>query len=143
MIAIAYSIERNKKAYYSALERANKQNEITEWLLYFAETTLAAQHYTQSWIDFLINKARLYDRLRGQLNPRQEKALARMFREGPVGFTGGLSAEKYIGITGASRATATRDLLDLVSKGGLLKRGELKHTRYHLNLDYIISSLKL
>lgn len=139
LIAIAYSIERNKKAYYSALERANKQNEITDWLVYFAETTIAAQHYTQSWIEFLINKAKFYDRLRGQLNPRQEKALARMFREGPDGFTGGLSAEKYIGITDASRATATRDLQDLVIKGGLLKSGELKGSRYHLNLDYIIS----
>ena len=85
----------------------------------------------------MINKAKLYDRLRGQLNPRQEKVLARLFREGPEGFIGGLSAEKYIGITGATRATATRDLQDLVSKGALLRRGERKHTRYLLNLETI------
>lgn len=29
-----------------------------------------------------------------------------MFREGPSGFKGGLSAEKYISLTGISRATA-------------------------------------
>lgn len=133
LIALAYTIERNKKAYYAALEQANKHNEITDWLVYFAETTIAAQLYTQNWIEFLIHKAKVYDRLRGQLNSRQEKTLARMFREGPDGFTGGLSAERYIGITGASRATATRDLQDLVSKGGLLKSGELKHSRYQLN----------
>jgi Fic family protein len=135
LIAIAYTIERNKKAYYSALERANKQNEITAWLIYFAETVINAQSYTATWIDFLIRKTKLYDRLRGQINPRQEKALSRMFREGPDGFTGGLSAEKYIGITGAPRATATRDLQDLVSKEALLRRGERKHTRYLLNLE--------
>ncbi|MDO9046845.1 MAG: hypothetical protein Q7U66_03805 [Methylobacter sp.] len=122
---------------YSALERANKQNEITACLIYFAETIINAQKYTAAWIDFLIKKARLYDRLRGQINPRQDKVLAGMFREGPDGFTGGLSAEKYIGITGAPRATATRDLQDLVSKGALLRHGERKHTRYFLNLEFV------
>ncbi|MDO9270367.1 MAG: Fic family protein [Methylobacter sp.] len=137
LIAIAYAIERDKKAYYSALERANKQNEITAWLIYFAEMVLNAQNHTATWIDFLIKKARLYDRLRGQINPRQEKVLTRMFREGPDGFIGGLSAEKYIGITGAPRATATRDLQDLAGKGALLRHGERKHTRYFLNLEFV------
>lgn len=134
LIAIAYTIERNKKAYYTALEQANRRNEITPWLIYFADMVLTAQSYTATWIEFLISKAKLYDRLRGQLNPRQEKVLARLFREGPEGFKGGLSAEKYIGITSAPRATATRDLQDLVSKGALLRQGERKHTRYLLNL---------
>jgi len=53
---------------------------------------LNAQRYTTTWIEFLISKAKLYDRMRGQLNPRQEKVLARLFREGPEGFIGGLSA---------------------------------------------------
>jgi Fic family protein len=141
LIAIAYTIERNKKAYYSALEQANKQNEITAWLIYFAETIINAQSYTATWIDFLIKKAKFYDRLRGQMNPRQEKALARMFREGPDGFVGGLSAEKYIGITGAPRATATRDLQDLVSKEALIRHGERKHTRYLLNLEFIWNTI--
>jgi Fic family protein len=137
LITFAYTIERNKKAYYSALERANKQNEITAWLIYFAKMVLTAQNHTAAWIDFLIKKAKLYDRLRGQVNPRQEKVLVRMFREGPDGFIGELSAEKYIGITGASRATATRDLQDLVGKGALLRHGERKHTRYLLNLEFV------
>ncbi|MGZ4955577.1 MAG: Fic family protein, partial [Methylobacter sp.] len=137
LIAISYTIERDKKAYYNALEQANKQTEITAWLLYFADMVINAQSYTATWIDFLIKKAKLYDRLRGQINPRQEKALTRMFREGPDGFTGGLSAEKYIGITGAPRATATRDLQDLVGKGALLRHGERKHTRYLLNLESV------
>ena len=135
LIAIAYTIERNKKAYYTALEQANSRNEITPWLTYFATLVLDAQRYTATWIEFLINKAKLYDRLRGQLNPRQEKVLTGLFREGPEGFIGGLSAEKYIGITGAPRATATRDLQDLVGKGALLRCGERKYTRYLFNLE--------
>ena len=42
---------------------------------------------------------------RGTLNQRQEKVVARMFREGIDGFKGGLSAENYISITGTSRAS--------------------------------------
>lgn len=53
-----------------------------------------------------------------------------MLREGPEGFQGGLSAGKHITITGASPATATRDLADLVSKAALIRTGERRHARY-------------
>ena len=72
------------------------------------------------------------DRLRGRLNARQEKALLRILREGPEGFTGGLSAGNYMTITGTTPATARRDLVDLVSKGALTRTGERRYTRYHL-----------
>ena len=71
----------------------------------------------------------------GNLNPRQEKVLLRMFAEGPDGFAGGLSTKNYIAFTKASRATATRDLTDLTAKKALRKTGKLRHTRYWLNLD--------
>ena len=134
VIALSHTISKNRPAYYRALEENNQQLEITGWLVYFAQTILEAQRYTQRFVDFLIEKTKLYDRLRGQLNPRQEKALARMFREGLEGFKGGLSADNYLKITGASKATATRDLQDLVEKRALRKTGELKHTRYWLNI---------
>ena len=57
-----------------------------------------------------------------------------MFREGPAGFQGGLSAENYINLTGTSRATATRDLQQLIEMGALTRTGERKGTRYWLNL---------
>jgi Fic family protein len=135
LIALSQTIQKNQKSYYEALQRSNRNNEITAWLLYFADTVLQGQDTTQRMIDFLIQKTKLYDRVRGQLNERQEKALARIFREGLEGFKGGLSAENYISITGAARATATRDLQDLVDKGVLIRTGALKSTRYHLNIE--------
>ncbi len=134
LIALSLTIQNRKKHYYKALEDNNKDLEITDWLIYFAETILEAQTYSQSFIDFLIHKTKLYDRLRGQLNERQDKVLARMFREGVEGFKGGLSAENYIAITNTSRATATRDLQDLVEKQALRRIGERKYTRYYLNI---------
>jgi Fic family protein len=135
LIALAYTIERERKAYYDALERNNKDIEIADWLLYFADTVIDAQRNTINRVDFYVAKARLYGTLRGQLNERQEKVLARMFKEGIDGFKGGLSAENYISIAKTSRATTTRDLQDLLQKGALTKTGELRHTRYHLNIS--------
>jgi Fic family protein len=123
-----------RKGYYDALERANKKNEVTEWLAWFAETALLAQRRILAKVEFLIAKTKMLDRLRGQLNSRQEKALLRILREGPEGFKGGLSAGNYSTITGASPATATRDLADMVERGALIRTGERKHARYALNL---------
>lgn len=134
LIALSHTICRQKQAYYKALADNNKTLEITDWLVYFAKTLLEAQRYTQRCIDFLIEKTKLYDRLRGTLNARQEKVLARMFREGLEGFKGGLSAENYLAITKTSRATATRDLQDLVEMGAFRRTGERKHTRYALSI---------
>src|ERR1017187_9874863 len=121
LIALAATILARRKQYYEALEAANKHTEITAWLRWFAATAIEAQRRTIARVEFLTDKTRLLDRLRGQLNDRQEKALLRMLREGPEGFKGGLSAGKYSGITGASPATTTRDLTDLVAKGALIR----------------------
>jgi len=135
LLALAQTIEANRKAYYTALQTTNRSLDIDAWLQYFAQTALEAQTASLRKVEFLIEKGKLLQRLAGQLNPRQEKALKRLFREGPDGFTGGLSAENYRSITKTSRATATRDLQDLVTKGALRSTGSLKHTRYWINLD--------
>jgi Fic family protein len=134
LTALAATILARRKSYYEALEEANKKNEITRWLMWFAGITIEAQRRTIARVEFLIDKTKLLDRLKGQLNSRQEKALLRMFREGPEGFRGGLSAEKYSTITGASPATTTRDLADLVEKGALVREGERRYARYRLSV---------
>jgi Fic family protein len=134
LIALSHTINAKRKTYYEMLERSNKSNEITNWLIYFANTVLDAQRHAQQALDFLIAKTKYFDRFRGQFNDRQQKAVLRMFREGPAGFKGGLSAENYIRITGTSRSTATRDLQDLVQKHALTQTGALKSTRYYLGI---------
>lgn len=132
LIVLAATILAQRASYYRALEAAVRRNEITDWLVWFAGVTIEAQQRTLALIEFLIDKAKLLDRLKDQLNERQQKALLRMFKEGPDGFKGGLSASKYCTITGASPATATRDLVDLVGKGALIRTGERRHARYTL-----------
>lgn len=134
LIVLAFTIERQRKAYYDQLEAHQKTLDVTEWLIWFAEVVLEAQQVTLERVGFFIGKARYFDQHHDHLNDRQNKALVRMFREGPDGFIGGLSAEKYLSITGTSRATATRDLQDLVEKRALTRTGERRHTRYWLTL---------
>ncbi|MDT1064132.1 Fic family protein [Paracoccus sp. CPCC 101403] len=134
LIALAYTIERDRKRYYDRLETNQKTLDVTDWLLWFGETVISAQKVTLERVAFFIAKARFYDVYRDRLNPRQAKVVERMFREGPAGFKGGLSAENFIAITSTSRATTTRDLQNLVEMGAMTRSGERRHTRYWLNL---------
>ncbi len=134
VIALSTTILARRREYYDALGAANRSNEITMWLAWFAGICLEAQQRTQAQVEFLLDKAKLLDRLRGRINDRQQAALLRMFREGPAGFKGGLSAGNYISITKTSSATATRDLGELVELGALERSGERRHTRYHLGI---------
>ena len=132
LTALATTILIRRKAYYDALEAANKNTAITNWLAWFAGICLEAQQRAIAQVEFLIEKTRLLDGIRDRINDRQQAALLRMFRKGPAGFKGGLSAGNYISITKASPATATRDLAELVDMGALTRAGERRHTRYHL-----------
>lgn len=135
LIAASKVLERRKKEYYENLERCNHTLDIQHWVDFLSSVILEAQKETLDLLYFLIQKAKLLSALTGKLNERQEKVLLRVFNEGLNGFKGGLSAENYISITKTSKSTATRDLSDLVEKGALVRTGELRHTRYWLNLD--------
>ena len=128
------TIARRRRAYYDGLAAAGRSLDVTKWLAWFADVVLEAQRWTERRLIRLIEQARLFDRLRGQLNPRQEKALRRLFRAEPEGFEGGPSAANYRSITGAPASTASRDLADLTAKGALRRTGDRRHTRYWLDL---------
>jgi Fic family protein len=134
LVALATTILAHQKSYYESLEKANKQIDVSAWLSRFVDIALEAQRRTITQVEFQIAKTKLLDRLRSHINDRQLKALLRIFREGPDGFKGGLSAGNYRTITGASPATTTRDLADLTEKGALVRTGERKYARYALNL---------
>jgi len=140
LTALAETIHRHRKAYYAALHAGSQSNDVNSWLAWFADIVIEAQARTITRIRFLIDKTRMLDRLRGKINERQEKALLRIFREGPDGFDGGLSAGNYRTITGASLATATRDLADLVEKGALILTGERRYARYRLTVGVTTDS---
>jgi Fic family protein len=134
LLSLSRTIEADKKSYYSALEEGQRSNEITKWVEYFVNAVLAAQRQAKQLIDFTLKKTKFFDRFKDMLNERQLKVVKRMMDEGPEGFEGGMSANKYISITKASKATATRDLQHLTEIGALIQQGGGRSTRYILNL---------
>jgi Fic family protein len=57
--------------------------------------------------------------------------LCRLLEAGDGGFLGGLNVEKYLKMVRVSKATATRDLSDLVRNGMLHTAGQGKALRYY------------
>jgi Fic family protein len=134
LLSLSRAIEANRKHYYQALQQGQQSNEITPWVTWFVGVTLEAQIQAEEQIDFTLKKTKLFDRFRDQLNERQLSILRRMLEEGPQGFEGGMSAKKYISMTGASKATATRDLQDLADKGVFVPFGGGRSTRYKVKV---------
>lgn len=129
---ISREILAHRKDYYDALAQNNRSLEITSWIEYMSGIILKSIRYTLQKIDATLEKTRLYDTYKNELNVRQIKVLEKLFAVEPEGFKGGLSAENYIAITDTSRATATRDLQNLVRLEILRKEGERRYTRYYL-----------
>ena len=134
LFSLSKSIEGNKKAYYDALQKAQRSNEITDWINYFVKTVLEAQIDAEQEIEFTLQKTKFFDQHKDVLNERQQKVVRRMLDEGHQGFEGGMNARKYLSLTSASKATATRDLQDLVEKGIFKPTGGGRSTRYEINM---------
>ncbi len=134
LLSLSAAIEAKRNVYYNALNAAQYTNDATDWIEYFVQTCLDAQIQAEEKISFTWKKVRLFDRFRDRMNERQLKVVNRMLEEGPHGFKGGMSAKKYMTIAKTSKATATRDLQELVTLGVLLPEGGGRSTRYNVNL---------
>lgn len=135
ILSLSRAIEANKKQYYAALKEASKTIEITNWIQYFLETILRAQLDSEANINFILKKAKFFDKIHDKCNDRQMKVIKRMMEAGIKGFEGGMTARKYMIITDSSKATATRDLQDLLNLHALKQKGRGRSVYYELNLD--------
>ncbi|MBB4842837.1 Fic family protein [Paucibacter oligotrophus] len=62
------------------------------------------------------------------------KVINLLLDAGPSGFEGGMSTKKYENIAATSRATASRELIDLEAMGLLERVGGGRSTRYYPKL---------
>ena len=137
LIPVSELIHARRKQYYAALQAVQHDLDITPWLAWFAETTIDAQAQGGLKAILVQQQDKLFGRLKGQINARQEKALRRLFEAEPEGFKGGLSIKKYMAMTKAPDNWAAQDLQDLVAKGALKKTGKERQARYRLNLPQV------
>ena len=134
LLSLSKAIEAKKKDYYTALQQAQQSNEITPWIKYFVKTVLEAQEQAENQISFTLKKTKFFNRFEKHLNERQLKVIRVMFDEGTKGFEGGMSAKKYMAIAKTSKATATRDLQELVKIKAFIPSGGGRSIRYEVNL---------
>lgn len=135
ILSLSHAIEKDKKAYYSALNIASKSNEITSWIDYFVKTVFIAQQEVENQIHFILKKAAYFEAFKEELNERELKVIQRMMQAGINGFEGGMSAKKYMKIADTSKATATRDLQHLLAIHAVTQVGSGRSVRYELNLN--------
>jgi Fic family protein len=136
LLSLSRTIEAKKQDYYDALQKAQSSTDITEWITYFVQTIITAQAEAAEAIDFTLKKTKFFDRFTPDLHERQLKVIRRMLDEGPKGFKGGMNAGKYASIAGVSKATATRDLQELLRQGAIILCGDSggRSTKYQVNL---------
>ncbi|MBV6645240.1 MAG: Fic family protein [Cyclobacteriaceae bacterium] len=135
LISLSRTIEANKNEHYHALKEAQSSNDLTNWINYFVQVVVNAQTDAEELIAFTVKKSKFFDHYKDKLNERQIRVTNRMLEEGPNGFEGGMSAKKYMAIAKTTKATATRDLQDLVEKNVFVVLGAGRSTRYEVNLQ--------
>ena len=134
--AMAATIMENRKAYYDVLENTQRNGvDVTPWLEWFLVMLRQTMQVAVQRIDHVLQKTKFWQRYaQTVLNERQIKVLNQLLDAGPEGFEGGLNARKVMSLTSVSKATATRDLTELVEKGCLAQRpGGGRSTSYDIN----------
>ncbi len=123
--SLSRQIEREKRAYYAALQEARREGQggidATPFVVWFLRCLASAAAASREEALFLIGRNAFLRRHGPALNPRQRKALEAVFAQGRARLDEGLSARSYRRITGVSSATATRDLAALEAMGALTR----------------------
>jgi len=133
--SLSNRIMAERDDYYTILEHSQKgDGDITEWLLWFLGCMERAIENSETLVAGVLAKATFW-RKHGQtsLTGQQRKVLNRLLDAGPDGFEGGLTTRKYVSMTKVSRATAYREISDLVDKGILVSNpGKGRSISYRL-----------
>ena len=140
VLGMARQMLKTRAAYYDGLNQAQRGAlDVTPWVRWFVQAFTHSCSTSQAVVRQAVDKAafRLQAAQCG-LNTRQTKVLDRLLEAGNTelggGFLGGMSTDKYARITNASKATASRDLTDLLAKQLLRVQGVGKATRYAVNV---------
>ena len=136
LVRISQRLLDQREAYYNELGRAQHGGlDVTPWMVWFLRQVRIAWDEAGAVVDTSLEKARFWAAHAGlPLNARQRKVVNALLDQGPGGFEGGMSTRKYVSLTGTSRPTASRELIELNALGVLKQWGAGRSTRYYINL---------
>ena len=133
--SLSNQIMKERDAYYAVLEKcSNGKGDITPWMEWFLGCFQRAVASSRELLNRVLAKARFWQEYAAtDLNARQKKVITKLLDTGEGNFEGNLAAGNYRTLAKTTKATASRDLEDLLRKG-VLKRlaGGGRSTRYDL-----------
>ena len=139
LYSLSSQIVKEKKSYYTVLEKCQKgDGELTPWLSWFLECHMRAIEGATQLISRTLAKGKFWQGLiHVSLTDRQRKVINTLLDAGEGGFVGGLTTRKYVSMAKVSRATAFREITDLLEKK-VLKTNSSKgrSVSYDLNWEY-------
>ncbi|MDD5679783.1 MAG: Fic family protein [Candidatus Omnitrophica bacterium] len=116
--SVSSEIMRSRNEYYKILEDVQRRRvDVTGWYLWFIKCVTASIEHSRDIIADVLMRIDFWNQhAETQLNERQKKVLNRMLEAGAGNFTGGLTTRKYVSIAKVSRATAFREIADMLNK---------------------------
>ena len=133
--SVSSEIVRRRAAYYQILEDVQKcRVDLTAWYLWFIQCVHSAIEQSRDMIAGVLLRHDFWNKhAQTSINDRQKKVINRILEAGAGKFEGGLTTRKYVNIAGVSRATAFREIADLMSKN-ILQRlpGSGRNAHYDL-----------
>jgi Fic family protein len=135
--SLSSQIMAEREEYYRVLEKSQKgDGDVTEWLAWFLGCYLRTVERAGQLLTTVLGKACFWlDHAAGELNERQRKVINRLLDVGIGGFQGGLTTRKYASLAKTSRATAYREITDLLQKG-LLRQNPPRGRSTSYDLKY-------
>jgi Fic family protein len=136
LIRTSQRLLERRNEYYEQLEQAQHGGlDVTGWVTWFVLQVKVSCEEASKTIGDTLAKARFWmDHNDKDLTERQRKVMNLLLDAGPNGFEGGMSTRKYESIAGTSRATASRELIELEAHGLLVQVGAGRSTRYYVSL---------
>lgn len=136
MHGLSSRMRKDREAYYEALNNAQRGSvNVTSWIVWFIATFARACEDSLVIVEEAVERGQYWAKYRHvSLSERQRKVLDTMLAAGRRGFEGGINLRKYMALTGMARASAQRELAQLVATGMLESHGAGRATRYELSM---------
>ncbi len=136
LFSLSQQLWLDRKGYYAQLQAATgaRDMDVTPWVVWFIRSVTLAMQTSMTQIHTAIAKNHFWQAATAampSMSASQRKVLGKLY-DTPEGFKNGLSTELYCTIAACSRATAYRDLTQLLAAGLLMQWGVGRGTRYGL-----------
>ncbi len=136
--SLSSHIMEERDAYYNILKKSQKSSlNITPWLEWYLECYIRSLKKADQLLDNVLSKANFWNKVdQVEIPARQKKVINKLLDAGKGGFEGGLSTRKYVSMAKVSRATAFREISELLEKNILIQNpSKGRSVTYDLNWD--------